>query len=61
MKLFTRAMKSKKYRGLLIAFARFDDGSQLLLTPKPVGGERIEAMVRKIRKSKGGGRTLPRS
>lgn len=50
MKVFQRFLKSKKYRGLQIATVVFDDGSRLLLTPKPEAGEPVEAKIRNVRK-----------
>lgn len=49
MNVIRRILKSRKYRGLQIATAVFDDGSQLLLTNKPEAGEPIEAKVRRIK------------
>lgn len=50
MKIINHICRSEKYKGLQIATFVFDDNSRLLLTPAPLGGERVEAEVRKIKK-----------
>ena len=50
MELIKRLMRSSKWKGLQIAVVKFEDGSQLLLTDKPQGGEQIEVKYRRIKK-----------